>query len=203
MNQSSNSIAKDNGNKVAGSERGSLIIAYVKKMQPRERMLAILALCAGIVVISSEIISSIQETFRLQEVRQEQALNEIDLASAALFRYTTLKTRQRAIEEAYKQVEIEGPVPSYLEKLLREKAGVATGFTINGKASRQFGGNYEQTPYTIRFTTVDMTRLIEFLKELTEGPRPVLLASIAIKPRPARDSLDVELEISSIKRNKA
>ena len=187
-------------NKAAKTSFIDTIFVYIKKMQPRERFLALCAVAAVAVISLSEIVSSIQETFNNQEVRLEKSLSEMDLASAALSRFTTLKTRQRAIEEAYKEVELEGPVLSYLEKLLKEKAGIASGFTIRDKPTRQFGGGYEQTPYTIRFTTVDTNRLIEFLKELSEGSRPVLLASIDIKPRPSKDSLDVDLEISSIKR---
>ena len=169
-------------------------------MQQRERILALVATSAVIVIGGSELVTAVSETFAAQEIRLEKALSEMDLASAALFRFTTLKTRQRAIEEAYKQVELDGPALSYLEKLLKEKAGIASGFTIRDKPSRQFGGGYEQTPYTIKFTTVDMNRLIDFLRELTEGPRPLLLASIDIKPKATKDSLDVELEVSSIKR---
>ena len=187
-------------NKAAKTSFIDTIFVYIKKLQPRERFLALCAVAAVAVISLSEIVSSIQETFNNQEVRLEKSLSEMDLASAALSRFTTLKTRQRAIEEAYKEVELEGPVLSYLEKLLKEKAGIASGFTIRDKPTRQFGGGYEQTPYTIRFTTVDTNRLIEFLKELSEGSRPVLLASIDIKPRPSKDSLDVDLEISSIKR---
>lgn len=178
-------------------------LSYYKKLQPRERKLAIFAVLVVLFIATREIVLSVQDQFESQETRLEKALSEMDLTSAALFRYTTLKSRQRAIEEAYKQVELDGPVLSYLEKLLKEKAGIASGFTIRDKPSRQFGGGYEQTPYTIRFTTVDMGKLVEFLKELTEGPRPVLLASIDMKPRPSRDSLEVELEISSIKRVKS
>ena len=175
------------------------VLTYIKKMQSRERFLAIAAIGIGIFIAGNEAITAIQETFKEQEVRLEKSLSEMDLTSAALSRFATLKLRQRSIEDAYKEVEMDGPVLSYLEKLLKEKAGIASGFTIRDKPSRQFGGGYEQTPYTIKFTTVDLPRLLEFLKELSEGRRPVLLASIDIKPRPAHDSVDVELEISSIK----
>lgn len=186
--------------KATKSDHFGTIAAYIKKMQPRERLLAAVALLAFLIIAGNELIASISETFDEQQSRLEKTISEMDLVSAALSRFTTLKQRQRAVEEAYKEVEFEGPALSYLEKLLKEKAGIASGFTIRDKPSRQFGGGYEQTPYTIKFTTVDMNRLIEFLKELTEGSRPVLLASLSLKPKPGKDSIDVELEISSIKR---
>lgn len=190
---------KSSNIKAAKGGRFGATAAYIKKMQPRERFLAILAIGVGLIITGNIAYSSIEETFKDQEVRLEKALSEMDLSSAALSRFATLKLRQRSIEDAYKEVELDGPVLSYLEKLLKEKAGIASGFTIRDKPTRQFGGGYEQTPYTIKFTTVDTNRLLEFLKELSEGSRPVLLASIDIKPRPSHDSVDVELEISSIK----
>ena len=186
--------------KATKTEHFATVAAYIRKMQPREKMLALIAFFAFVIIGGNELMSSVTETFEDQQARLDKITSEMDLVSAALSRFTTLKQRQRAVEEAYKEVEFEGPALSYLEKLLKEKAGIASGFTIRDKPSRQFGGDYEQTPYTIKFTTVDMNRLVEFLKELTEGSRPVLLASLNLKPKPGKDSIDVELEISSIKR---
>lgn len=50
---------------------------------------------------------------------------------------------------------------------------------------------------------MDLGRLVQFLEELVQGKKPFVAPSLDIKRRPAGDSLDVELEVSSLRRKKS
>ncbi len=177
---------------------------YYDKMQSREKkiLLAALAVLAAFTIANSY--SMVEETFLAQEERMRKVVNEVDLTAAGLFRYQNLKNRLNTIENSYKEVQADAN-ESYFERLLKTKAGVSNSkdFNIRPRAAKDFGGEYKQTSYLIKFTIVDPNRLTDFLKELAQGAKPVLISRISIKPRLARDALDVELEIASLKKTKA
>ena len=52
----------------------------------------------------------------------------------------------------------------------------------------------------MKFPITDYPRLIDFLKELTQGAHPMILASLTLRKRPAGDALDVEMEVISMTR---
>jgi hypothetical protein len=176
---------------------------YLGAMQTRERLLALAAISALIVIATVEGLSIVSDKLDSQERRLQQVLNDVDLVSAGLFRHKNLKSRLNAIEDSYKEVQFDA-TEAYFERLIKQKAGIVNSkdFSIRSRPSKDFGGGFKQTSFFIKFTISDPKRLIEFLKELAQGPKPVIISKIDIKPRKAKDALDVEIEIASIKKTK-
>ena len=143
----------------------------------------------------------VREAFVAQETRYDETAQQLQYVAAALSRYQKLQVRRDEIERDFREVEIEEGALSYLEDLVKTKAGVVNP-QISPRDIRDFGSEYEQAPFLIRFPIVDLNRLVQFLEELVQGKKPFILASLDIKRRPAGDSLDIELEVSSLRRKK-
>lgn len=172
---------------------------YFATLSSRERVLV--AICGVAVLVSALylIYAPIEESFAAQERELNDATLKLQNVAAALTRYQKLRARREEVEREFREVEISEGALSYLEELVKTKAGVLNP-QINPRDIRDFGSQYEQAPFQIRFPIVDLTRLVQFLETLVKGPKPFILASLDIKRRPAGDSLDVELEVSSIRK---
>lgn len=174
---------------------------YFAKLSGREKILVLVA-AIGILFSGAYLIySPIEEAFLEQSRQLEDTARNLQNVSAALARYKKLGARREEVEREFREVEIAEGALSYLEELVKTKAGVLNP-QISPKDMRDFGSEYEQAPFLIRFPIVDLARLVQFLETLVNGPKPFILASLDIKRRPAGDSLDVELEVSSIRRKK-
>ncbi|RIL09570.1 MAG: hypothetical protein DCC75_06240, partial [Proteobacteria bacterium] len=137
-----------------------------------------------------------------QEQRLSTAKNDIETVALGLVRYNKLIARRQAIEDTYSKMEFSEGALSYLDKLVREKAGIVGGDPIKAMRPKPFAGKYEQDPFTIRFTITDLPRLVDFLFELVRGPRPMILASLDLKRRAAGDALEATMDVASIRKAK-
>ncbi len=173
---------------------------YYKKLSGREKVIIAVAILMILISIIYPLQQEIRSAFSAQDRTWSELEDESKKVAASLARYAKLKNRQAAIELSYKEVEIKEGALSYLENLVRNKAGIASGFTIRDRPPREFAGSYEQTPFTIKFVITDYPRLIEFLKEITHGQHPMLLAGINVKKRPAGDALEVEIDVSGVRK---
>jgi len=118
-----------------------------------------------------------------------------------LAKYTTLNARRQIIESEYTKAEIKEGVRSHLEKLLREKAGVTTGsYTIRDKPTSEFGGSYELAPFSVTFPAVTLQGVVDFLREVTHGPRPLVLTELEMKKGRMGERMDVSADVSSIRK---
>jgi hypothetical protein len=173
-----------------------------KKLSRREKILVLLGGLFVAVSAGNVVYGPIREAFTAQESRYEETAQQLQYVAAALSRFQKLRIRRDEIEKDFREVEIEEGALSYLEDLVKTKAGVVNP-QISPRDIRDFGSEYEQAPFLIRFPIVDLARLVQFLEELVQGKKPFILASLDIKRRPAGDSLDVELEVSSLRRKKS
>lgn len=134
-----------------------------------------------------------------QSTRLEKAHETLDSTAGSLERYVKLKARRDMIEREYRGVEIKEGVYAHLENLIRTKLGLSSGFTIKDSPPKNMGGNFDQTTFTVKFTTPTLQPLVDFLKEVTHGQRPLLLSSLdAVKSRRG-DVLEVTIEVVSIR----
>ncbi|MBX7137274.1 MAG: hypothetical protein K1X83_04750 [Oligoflexia bacterium] len=173
---------------------------YLAAMSGREKLLIGVGLIVLLGLALVQIYGSISAGFSSQSVeitRLERDLNDL---STLLDRYTKVKSRRDAIENQYKSVEINEGVYSHLENLIKKFALVDSGFTISENPQLKFGGNYLQLPFVVKFTTTNLKALVDFLKQIVEGPKPLVISRLNLTRSRGRDSLDVELEVSSIKR---
>ena len=128
-----------------------------------------------------------------------------DSANAPILieRYLKLKQRHENIESRYKEVNIDEGALSYIENLIKTKAGIGNDpFTIKENEPRAFGGNYQQVLYPIKFNTTNLPGLVEFLREITLGKRPLVLSRLSLTRRKGANRLEVDMDVSSIRKAK-
>ena len=176
---------------------------YYQKSTSRERLIIKLSILLGVGMLCYLAYTPIRDQFKRQAAEKESLERDLGLAPIALKKYLSLKTRQAEIQHAYRDVASkEAPLTS-LESLITQKAGIPSGsFTIKQpQGTKELPGGYEQSSFTVKFPITDYPRLIDFLRELTQGPRPMILASLNLRKRPAGDALDIEMEVISMSRS--
>lgn len=171
-----------------------------KKLTSREHLIISCAIVTLILMATYKIYEPIQAAFTNQNTQLAQVESQAKTVGPMLERYAKLKSRRDAIEREYKEVEFKEGELAHLEILVKNKAGVSSGFTIKDNPAKEFGGNYEQTPFSVKFNTSDLPSLIDFLKEVTQGARPMILSKLDIQRSRFADRLEIEADISSIKR---
>ncbi len=171
------------------------------KMSMREWILIALASLVIVCIALIEIYGAVASYFEDQSVRLTQLETRLGSTNSHLQKYLDLKARRDAIESRYREVEIQEGALSHLENLIKTKAGIAQGlFTIRDSPASPFGGNYEQLPFMVKFNTTNLQALVDFLREVTEGPKPLVLSRLDLNRRRGSDRLDVEVALSSIRR---
>lgn len=176
----------------------------VHRLSGREKMaFSVLALFLA-VVLSYAIYQPLTKAFEEQAHRLEEAGRDMQDVTVALDRYFKLKRQKELIEGRFKEIEMDEGVRSLLVNIIESKAGIPNGqYEINSSDAREFGSGYEETPFRIKFTTVDYTRLVGFLTEIVSGQKPLILTRLEIRKRSSPDgSLDINLDVSAIRRIK-
>ena len=181
----------------------AILLTQLERLSNRERGILVVSVIILVLFAASKIYTSVSMVYSLQSANLEQAQRDLDMAGKLLQRYSKLKARRTEIEAKYKQIEIKEGGLSLLEDLVRNKAGVASGFVIKDGPIRQFGGNYEQAPFSVKFPIVSLERLLEFLEAVVHGPQHLVLTKLDLKKGRASDRLDVELDVSTFRRLKS
>lgn len=117
-----------------------------------------------------------------------------------LDRYRRFNTKKQQIENEFKEVEIKEGEQPFLESILTDK--VDAGFDITPDPVRTFGGNYEQAPFKVRFSTANINKLVEVLTEISTGKKRLLITGLNVSKDTNGDKLRVELNVSSIRQLK-
>lgn len=142
----------------------------------------------------------VRDVFSQQIQDLQKVEGDARSASALLERYSKLKAKRDSIEREYKEVEFKEGALSHLENLVKNKAGVSAGFTIKDSPPVEFGGEYEQTLFSVKFTTTSLPGLVDFLKELSQGPKPMILGKVDIQRSRFADRLETDIDVSSIRK---
>lgn len=172
---------------------------YLANLSGREKaILAVAAVMIAIVSVSKSY-DWVSSVFAEQTARLEKTQQDLQAAAAMLQRHAKLRTRRDEIETMYKEIEIKEGGLSLLEKLLRTKANVTSGFTIKDGPVRQFGGNYEQAPFSVKFPTNNLQTLVAFLTEVVHGPQRMVLTRLDLRKSRAGDRLEVDMDVSSFR----
>ena len=179
------------------------VVAEYQKLSRRERtiitLLGVVAGCMGLWMAYEPI----GQRFDEQWIRLEKATETVRTSSASLERYVKLKSRRDMIEREYRGVEIKEGAYAHIENLIRTKLGLSSGFTIKDSSPKSMGGNFEQITYTVKFPVPTLQPLVDLLKEIVNGQRPLLLSSLEITKTRRGDLLDVSFEVVSIRESAA
>lgn len=179
-------------------------IEYAKGMSTREKtIVAALALVVGLSVtysIAERILVGLGE----QDRRVEMVAKELELLPRQLEVFKGLQARKDSVEKLYEKVQFKEGVVAHLENLIKNTAKVTTegDYNISSKATAEIGGRFERTSLTVTLFTNQMANLVEFLKLLAEGERPLVVDKLAVVRQKRRgvDQLGVDLSVSSFSR---
>lgn len=170
------------------------------KLSARERLIVLGAVLVLGLLTLYKLYEVTEEAFAEQSAKVEKLERDMKTVAFELGNYAKAKARKEAIEKVYKEVEIKEGALSHLENLVRTKANIPQGqFTITERPARKYGLNYEQLSFTIKFTTVNLQHLLDFLKELSYGDKPLIVADLKLTKNRISQSLEVELNVSSMR----
>lgn len=179
-----------------------LLYGKFQALTQREKAIIVLAVSVALFMLCYQIYEPIRRVFREQADQLVALEGSMKTVAPGIERYVKLRARRDGIEEEYKEVEFKEGALSHLENLVKGKAGVTAGFTIKDNPPKEFGGNYEQTLFNIKFTTTNLESLVEFLRELTYGAKPLVVSKVDIQKSKFADRLEVDVDASSIRRLK-
>ena len=175
------------------------------KFSPREKGLVLLGfvvVCSILAMFSYDTISGAFAN-QLQEIAKAE--HDMAEASKLLEDFVRLQGKKASLEskfEAFENAEAKQGTASYLEAIAESKAKVAkSAFSVSPQAPRPFGNGFEIVAYPSRFATSSLPDLLEFLREIAHGPRPLIFSSLKIQKN-RNNTLTVDLGISSIRPTK-
>ncbi len=179
------------------------VTTWYSLLSQRERLIVLAAvLFLPVFFIYNYILPPFIESLDESQSRLEQSYKDLQALPFVANRYNNLLLRQKELEALFAKSDISEGAFSYLEKLVKEKAGIAQGeFVINEESARPFGTRYERVPYKITFKITSHERLIDFLNAITKGDKPLVITSIDLNRSRIGDHIQVMLQISSV-RNK-
>lgn len=182
---------------------GLALIRWFRNLTIREKQG--IALMAGFVlfVVIYVLAQNVSSTFASIDQELSAANEELTQVSTLLAQYSKVKTQRDTIENEFRSVEFKEGELTYLEDLIRHKLNLNGGFSITPKSTSRFGANYEQHLFTVKFTINDLKLVMEFLTEIVSGSQPLLLTRLDIRVTRNGESLDIDMDVSSIKEVKA
>lgn len=173
------------------------------RLSLREQGLVIASMGVGLLLLLIVVVQDSLQAFADQNKEELELQVAMKNIAVALERYTKLDGRRAAIEARYKQVEIKEGALSHLETIIKQKAGIGPGnFSIRELPAKEFGGNFEQLSFSVKFSTSDLSSLVAFLREVVYGEKPLIVGRIDVQMNRRQDALDVELDVSTIRRTR-
>jgi hypothetical protein len=175
-------------------------LEHYRKLSFRERMI-LLSLSGVLAVIAAvSIYQPINAAFIAQHKRIEDSERSAASAGQLIDRYLKLKSQRNIIESQYQQAEIHEGEITYIENMAKTKIGLpSSAISISPISAKPFGTNYEQAPFTVKFSVTSVKGLVDFFHEVVAGPHPLVLSRIEIRRPLSGDKLDVDLELNSIR----
>jgi hypothetical protein len=168
-------------------------------LSAREQKLLLGGVAVMIIIGILMVMQPISSLFSEQALELAKVEQEARNIGSELTRYQRLVDRRKEVEQEFKSVDLKDGALSHLEGLIRDKAGISQGaFTIKDQPPKSFGNGYQQTFFTVNFSSTDYARLIDFLQELVDGAQPLVLKRLDVKRSRSGDKMDIDLEISSI-----
>lgn len=154
-----------------------------------------------VILVQITVIDPVFAFLEQQQVELEETRKEMNALPNVLARYQRLVQRRKNIEELYKAIEMSEGAFAHLEKLIKEKAGIpAASFDIKEGLPIKFGMDYEQLPYTISFKITDYNRLIDFLEEIVNGSKPLVISTLDMQKSRLGDHIRVSMQVNSVRR---
>ncbi|MEX0598778.1 MAG: hypothetical protein WD512_20005 [Candidatus Paceibacterota bacterium] len=178
------------------------IYELFNNLSVREKFLAVGGTLVLALILLDALATPLLEKSKAQQLRLKKVQDNLALLPNQLEKYQNLFVRQQKIEKEFQEVSFKGGVLSHLEELIRTKAKVdnPTNYKINPLPEKPFSNDYRQEPFRVELFTTSETDLKNFLNELVNGERPLVLSRIDIKKAPNQSRLIVQLDISNFQK---
>lgn len=174
-------------------------IDFYENLSTRERVILYLGIVFLLSMFLLFVYDKISESLTTQERKIKRLEQNFLAANDRLAVYSKLEARLRSVESEFKRAGPSGGIRSYLESTLKNTAKLSAGdYTIRPGAVRSLGSKYKQSPFNIRFDTTKIERIVDLLKELTQGDSKLLLSKLDITKSRRADKLSVNIDVSSI-----
>lgn len=177
----------------------SRIAQWFTSLSHRERLLVV---GAGIVLTGLATYNGMETVygaFSRQSAVQAKLEQDIRTVTNQLAQYRRLKNHKESIEQRYEKIQIKRGVREHIDSLIRNVAK-ATPKSITTGATDSFG-SFEQTKLSVKFDSDNLENIVQLLEELTHGNQPVILSKLEITRDYRGTKLEVELDISSIRKS--
>ncbi len=182
---------------------GMTLVRWFRNLTGREKQGIALMFGFVVFVMVYVLARNISSTFASIDQELSAANEELSQVSTLLAQYGKVRMQRDTIESEFRSVEFKEGELTYLEDMIRHKLNLNSGFSITPKSTSKFGANYEQHLFTVKFAINDLKLVMDFLTEVVSGSQPLLLTRLDIRVTRNGQSLDVDMDVSSIKEVKA
>ena len=181
----------------------SKLIDLWRNFSIREKVMAIGALLVLLGIGTYYIYEPISIIYAKQNLELDRLRSDLKMLPDEVDKYLKMNNRKNEIEAAYKEIELTEGAASHIEQLIKSKAEITDdrNFQIKPLNPKEFGGNYTQEPFRVELKIGSMAKLVDFLNEIVNGDKPLLLAKLDINKNAHGDFLTVEMDVSNIKKS--
>lgn len=173
---------------------------YFNKLSGQEKGLILLLVVLCIFIIGHNIYDNINSIFQEKEKEYIEIEKWRNALPYRIISYLQLNAKKSALENEYNSMQGSNDVRADLEDTLKKQNGVQSNFSIKALSSEKFADIYEQTPYNVVFSISDYQGLINILKELQEGDKPLIIKTIDITKSQGGRFLSVKLDLIGLRR---
>ena len=175
------------------------MVALFSAYSGREQLLMLGAIIVAVYISGSMLTEKVSYAFHTQSEDIERLGKDLKALPFVLERYKKLQSRKKDIENEFKSLEMDEGLLSILESILKSKLG-SSKFNIEPRKEMKFGNDYEQIPASVKFSVGDIRTLVAVLQEITEGKQKLLVTRLDVQKNRIGDALDIDMDVSSLRK---
>lgn len=173
---------------------------YWNGISLREKGLIVGAAIVIVAMFAQDRYVAISAAFSEQSRQLQDVQEKAKALGDTLAQYNALRVRRDTIEAELKKVEIPEGVSTYLEALVKEHLGKDyVGLEIPDSPPALVGDRFQETKHSLKLTTTKFEKLVELLKAIGTGKKPLAIKRLDLRRSPRGDNIRVELDVSTIK----
>lgn len=176
------------------------ILGYINRLTGQEKGLILFLLLLCLFLIGHGLWTDIDSFFNEKNKQFKEIESWRNALPYRITSYLQLSAKKSVLENEYNSLQASLDVRADLEDILKKQKGVQNNFSIKALASEKFADIYEQTSYNVVFSISDYQGLINILKELQEGDKPLIIKAIDIGKSQGGRFLSVKLDLIGLRR---
>lgn len=173
-------------------------------LSAREQFLVFATVAICLIYVLNFALENISNLNTVQKERLNVAERDLNAMPNVVERHMALKLRQKSAEKEFENIKLSDGALAHIENLIKDVAGIPQGYLIKDKAPQKFSEKYQQLPFQVTFNTTDFERLINFLMELENGEKPLILSSLNLTKSGGRNpKIRVQIVASAVEKIKS